>query len=136
MARIGKHKKKYDAYKLGGHKIINKKLKQERHEKRMAAFEKRKEAGLTYKYAPITFPKDSYEYNQERMIRAEKCKNRKLPEAKMRSIMAKLNNYLEKKTLEVKELKERKSKKNEKAVTAQDEVNYGYIKRYCRINPR
>lgn len=118
MARIGKHKKKYDAYKLGGHKIINKQLKQERHKKRMAAYAKRKEEGLTYKYAPISSPKGSYEYNQERMIRAEKCKNRKLPEAKMRSIMAKLDNYLEKKTQEVKESKERKSKKHEKVVVA------------------
>lgn len=118
MARIGKHKQKYDAYKMSGRKIINKQLKQEKHKKRMAAFTKRKEEGLAYKYTPVTFPKDSYEYNQEQRARAEKCKDRKLPEAKMRSIMAKLDNYLAKKSQEAKESKERKSKNVKKTVAA------------------
>lgn len=118
MARIGKHKQKYDAYKMGGRKIINKQLKQEKHKKRMAASAKRKEEGLTYEYKPNPFPKDSYEYNQEKRIRAEKCKDRRTPEAKIRSIMAKLDNYLAKKSQEAKESKDMKSKNTKKTVAA------------------
>lgn len=53
MARKGNksNAKCYDSYKMSGRKDTNKKLKQARHEKRLARFAKRKEEGKCYEYS-------------------------------------------------------------------------------------
>ena len=49
MARKGGNKKACDKYKMSGHKEENKKLRQLRHEKRLARFAKRRENGVVSK---------------------------------------------------------------------------------------
>lgn len=110
-SKVGKNKKRCDAYRTGGHLAINKVLRKKRNEKRVAEFAKRREEGKAYEYKPIPYPKDSFEYHEERLRRAEKNVTRKTPVAKMRSIMAKLENELSKKKAEFKVIKENKSSK-------------------------
>lgn len=45
MAKNGKNKKRCEKYRNSGHKEINKKLRQERHQKRLAFFAKRRADG-------------------------------------------------------------------------------------------
>lgn len=88
-----------------------KKINIAKEERRQALFAKRREEGKGYEYKPNPYPKDSDEYNQERRRRAEKNMSQKTPVAKMRSVMAKLDNYLNEQNKKVKELKEKKSKR-------------------------
>lgn len=76
----------------GGRKEAHKRQE----EKRQAKFKERRENGTTYKYTPITYKKGTSEYEHERLVRAEKCMNQRLPYAKKASIFAKLNNWLAK----------------------------------------
>lgn len=73
---------------------------------------KRREQGKTYQYQPNPYPKGSKEYERERRARAEKVKNsgNKSHYAKMRSLDAKLDNYLREQ--EKRRKVERESKKS------------------------
>lgn len=90
MARKGGNKKRCEKYKLGGHKERNKKLKQERHQKRMERFRKRREEGKCYQYDkdkyPKTTPSDGGKTDYQKWV----------------SLMAKLNNELNKEAREEK----------------------------------
>lgn len=70
---------------------------------------KRREAGKTYTYKPNPFPKDSKEYHEEQWKRAHKNVSHKTPTARLKSIMAKLENQL------VKEQAERNKNKRVKS---------------------
>lgn len=48
--KIGRNKKWCEKYKQTGRREENKRIKQERHKKRMERFAKRKEAGISYEY--------------------------------------------------------------------------------------
>lgn len=77
MARIGKHKQKYDKYKNSGNKAKNKILKQERHEKRLAKFAKKREDGKAY-----TYSKENAEAKFKAIYAEKKYKQDELTELK------------------------------------------------------
>ena len=68
----GKHKEWCKNYKASGQREVNKVKKQERHEKHLAYFAKRREEGKTYTYQKNPYEKDSREWLTERAKRAEK----------------------------------------------------------------
>lgn len=105
------NKARYDSYKNSGRKIINKEKKKLRHEKRMAKFAKRKENGKTYTYKANPFPKDSEAYIKEQNERSLKNKGHKTDFSKFVSIMAKLQNKINKAIIEEKKA-ERNNKKD------------------------
>lgn len=51
MARIGKHKAKYDKYRNSGNREKNKLLKKEKQERRLKRFAERKASGKSYVYS-------------------------------------------------------------------------------------
>lgn len=67
-----KHKKQCEKYKAEGRREQNKRIKQQKHEERMAKFAKRREDGKTYTYKKNDNPKDSIEYIEEKLLRADK----------------------------------------------------------------
>lgn len=90
-----RHKEKCQAYKQSGRREFNKAKKQERHEKRMAKFAKRREEGKTYEYKPNPYKQGSKNWKHERDDRAAKNTGKRLEIARMDSIWRKLNNELE-----------------------------------------
>lgn len=70
--------------------------------KRQAKFASRKGTDREYKYTPNPYKKGTAEYDHEALIRKEKNKNQRLPYAKLQSIFAKLDNYLNKQALAAK----------------------------------
>ena len=112
MAKKGGNKKACEKYRLSGHKQENKKLKQERHEKRLAKFVKRKEDGKTYEYKTNPYKKGTEEYVIERDKRHEKytTSGTKTEVQKFISVMKKLNNWLDSEERRIKEVKENKAK--------------------------
>lgn len=125
MARIGKHKQKYDKYKNSGNKAKNKILKQERHEKRLAKFAKKREDGKGYVYSKEKsdnkFNKYCTEYNlniqnstelRNSYFKPNQNSNRgkHTPLAKYTSEMRKLDNRMKER-----EEAEKKNKANAKA---------------------
>lgn len=126
MARIGKHKQKYDKYKNSGNKAKNKILKQECHEKRLAKFAKRREDGKNYVYSKEKsdnkFNKYFADYNlkdkdsselRNQLFKPNQNSNcgRHTPLAKYTSEMRKLDNRLRAREEEEK-LKRAKEKEN------------------------
>lgn len=67
-----KHNEWCKGYKSRGQRAINKAIKQERHEKRVADFARRKEDGKIYSYQKNPFVKDTREWATERARREEK----------------------------------------------------------------
>ncbi len=67
-----KHNEWCKGYKSRGQRVINKAIKQKRHEKRVADFARRKEDGKTYSYQKNPFVKDTREWATERARREEK----------------------------------------------------------------
>jgi hypothetical protein len=63
---------------------------------------KRREAGKIYQYKPNPFPKDSVEYLEETVRRAEKNQFKTPGFAKLRSFYAKLDYQLSKRAKEIK----------------------------------
>ena len=117
MAKKGKMKKACEKYRLSGHKQENKKLKQERHEKNLAKFAKRKEDGKAYEYKTNPYKKGSDDYVIEKQNRQEKyaTSGTKTEVQKFSSVMKKLNNWLDSEEKRIKEVKENKTKnKNNK----------------------
>lgn len=118
MAKIKNpsNKKRYDAYKNSGRRLINKEEKQKRHEKRMAKFAKRREEGKAYEYKPNPYKEGSKEYIVEQNERLAKSKKwHKLPLSQFDSVMAKLDNYLNKLKMEEKaKVKNKLENKEEK----------------------
>lgn len=116
MSKIGRNKKRCDAYKASGHLQINKANRAERHKKRMERFAKRKEEGKTYKYKPLVKPNkgDSdekwLEYNNEVAARAAKNHIDITSYRYLRSLFHRLDNKIAKQKLE-----EKSKKKNIKA---------------------
>ena len=96
MARPGNNKKRCEKYSRSGHKELNKQLRQERNEKRIARFKKRREEGKTYQYKPNPYKEDTSDWVREKLIRHEKSlPYRHMTEhEKWKSIMRKLNNEL------------------------------------------
>ena len=111
MSKIGRNKKRCEHYRTSGNLQINKLLKQERNEKRMARFAARREAGKTYKYQANPYVKDSTAYVTEATQRAEKNVDWGLPLQKLTSVMQKLSNHLAKEIAENKVKRERKRTK-------------------------
>lgn len=126
MARIGKHKQKYDKYKNSGNKAKNKILKQERHEKRLAKFAKRREDGKNYVYSKdkakskfdSVYSKKNYKTEEMTELKNTLFKpnqnsnrGRHTPLAKYTSEMRKLDNRLRAREEEEK-LKRAKEKEN------------------------
>lgn len=101
MSRVSNknRKKHYDNYKMGGHYDTNKKLKQTRHERRMARFAKRKEEGKTYVYSKERAKakrEEAYENGVTLGTNVNSNKGKDSEVAKTTSIFRKLRNYLEK----------------------------------------
>lgn len=78
-------------------------------EKRQAKFAKRREEGKAYKYKANPYTEGTIEYYNERTLRAEKNKCNKVEYARLRSIFAKLDNWLSKQKSDMK-LKENSTK--------------------------
>jgi len=97
MAKIKNpsNKKRYDAYKNSGRRLLNKAEKQKKHEKRMKKFAKRREEGKAYEYKPNPYKEGTEEYILEDNKRASKTSSR-LPISKFESAMAKLDNQIKK----------------------------------------
>lgn len=74
MAKIKNpsNKKRYDAYKNSGRRLINKAENQKKHEKRMERFAKRREEGKSYEYKPNPYKEGTDEYIMEESNRASK----------------------------------------------------------------
>ena len=68
-----KHNEWCKNYKSRGQREINKAIKQERHEKRVAQFAKRREEGKAYSYQKNPYEKESYKWEVERIRREEKA---------------------------------------------------------------
>lgn len=124
MSRIGKNKRRCDKYKNSGHHEINKHLKQERHEKRMTRFAKRKADGKSYVYQSDrtgTKENPSGPNTFEKGIVTELRDDHRLPYSRWTSIMRKLNNDLAAKEYELK--KKRENKRNRYNKKARNEEN-------------
>ena len=95
MARPGNNKKSCEKYSREGRLEKNKKLRQERDEKRKAKFAKRREEGKAYEYKPNPYKEGTNEYNRETLQRFDKTQNKKTEFQRWRSIFAKLDNEIE-----------------------------------------
>lgn len=127
MARIGKHKQKYDKYKNSGNKAKNKILKQERHEKRLAKFAKRREDGKNYVYSKdkakskfdSVYSKKNYKTEEMTELKNTLFKSnqnsnrgRHTPLAKYTSEMRKLDNRLRAREEEEKQQRAKEKENN------------------------
>lgn len=110
MAKIKNpsNKKRYDAYKNSGRRLINKAENQKKHKKRMERFAKRREEGKSYEYKPNPYKEGTDEYIMEESNRASK-KSARLDIAKYDSLMAKLDYQLKKEKEAKKIFKSRKA---------------------------
>ncbi len=106
--KVGRNKKVCDKYKASGTREANKRIKQARHEKRMARFAKRKEEGKTYTYEPNPYEKDSKAYLKEAYDRSLKNVDHRLPLAKMTSLIRKVEDQINKEIAAAKELERAK----------------------------
>lgn len=97
----GKKSKSSGAISNGGRKEAH--ARQE--SRRQAKFKERRENGTNYIYKPNPYKPGTSEYEHERLVRAEKNKNQRLPYAKKASIFAKLDNWLAKQNEIAKSLK-------------------------------
>lgn len=95
MAKIGKKKETCKKYQQSGHREENKRLKQQRAEKRLAKFAARKETGKGYQYRPNPGPVGTTEYRHEVEDRAAKNADKRLPLQRFTSTMRKLQNWLD-----------------------------------------
>ena len=121
MSKPGANKKKYDKYKSSGTREKNKKLKAERHEKRMAKFARRKEEGKSYEYDAEKakqklidrgYAPDSkyFKDNKEWILWKEFSNDTKDNMSKLKSHMKKCDNLLKKREADAK-AKERTKKR-------------------------
>lgn len=78
--------------------------------KRQAKFAKRREEGKVYKYAPIPFAEGTPEYYSEQFARMIKSRSKKLEYARLESVFAKLDNWVNKQNAKMKAVKENKEK--------------------------
>ena len=95
MAKPGGNKKRCEKYSKSGHRELNKKLRQQRDEKRKAKFAKRRESDAAYEYKQNPYEEGSNQYNWEVLSRMEKNKYHKTEFQRWRSIFAKLDNEIE-----------------------------------------
>jgi hypothetical protein len=96
MPKPGKQKKSCDNYKAQGRLEKNKKLKDERNQRRIDKFRKRREAGKSYVYEPIPeeIKNNPRALAEERYQRSIKNVDHRLPYQKWTSLMRKLDNEL------------------------------------------
>ena len=95
MSKPNKNKHHCDKYKSSGAHEINKQLKQERHQKRMSKFAKRREEGKAYEYKPNPFKEYTKKWWDEHRDRQEKNVDRRSDQAKHDSWNRKLQNQLD-----------------------------------------
>lgn len=97
--KYGRNKKWCEHYKSTGQRERNKAIKQERAERRMEYFAKRREEGKSYEYTPNPYDKDvkkqKRKYWQERRRRSEKNVDHKDSVSRWRSIMRKVQNEVD-----------------------------------------
>lgn len=106
MARKGGNKKACDKYKMSGHKEENKKMRQLRHEKRLARFAKRREDGVAPREKSDS---TGTNVNSNRAMHT--------PYARLTSIFRKLNNQIAEETMREKARLQSENRKDSK-VTA------------------
>jgi len=123
MARPGKHKYKYDKYKNSGHLAENKRKKEQRHKNRLARFAKRKEEGKCYEYKPISAEKETAGYERESRERSGKNTNKNPEFQRWKSIMAKLENAIQKEIKEMKSGKRNEEGKGKRQRPPRDEYD-------------
>lgn len=105
---------------------INKKLKQERNEKRIEHFKLRREEGKAYEYKPNPFDRNSEDrkerrkYWKEHNRRAVKNVDHKLPLQKFTSLMRRTQNEIDKREAEIKALMQNKKNKKKSEVVADE----------------
>lgn len=105
---MGKKKKSNSIGKVssGNKKKINK----QREEKRQLKFQKKREEGKEYNYAPNPYEKGTRKYFKERRKRAEKNTDHRLPISRWTSTMAKLENQINKEKILLKQSMKNRNK--------------------------
>ena len=114
MAKPGNknNKARCDKYKQQSRRAKNKALKQERHEKRMARFAKRKAEGKDYanrKNATVTDPENRGTNMMEKQLFRDFENDNRLPYARSTSVFRKLSNMVANEELRIKKALERTS---------------------------
>lgn len=101
MAKPGTNKERCKRYTASGHKETNKEMRQKRNQKRIARFAARKAAGKSYTYKPNPYDpiKQKRQYLAEADERAQKNVDHRDTISRMRSIMRKLQNKLDREAL-------------------------------------
>ena len=96
MAKPGGNKKRCEKYSKSGHRELNKKLRQQRDEKRKAKFVARRAEGKAYEYKPNPYEEGTNEYNKEAKLRKSKTEEyHKTEYQRWKSIFTKLDNEIE-----------------------------------------
>lgn len=116
-----RHNEKCKQYKTEGRREKNKAIKQERHKKRMAGFEKSREEGKTYLYVP---PETAIEKTR-REVKSRKAYESSMPEFKRTArIFGRLNSFVRriKEEERMEEIKNRKVKTKGKFKEEKDGV--------------
>ena len=104
-----RHGEKCKQYKTEGRREINKKIKQERHQKRMEKIKKRREEGKTYKYTAPASPLDKL----YREINSHNNRKDSMPEfQRLARVFGRLDSFVRKIKEEerAEEIKKRKTK--------------------------
>ena len=108
--KIGRNKKKCDAYRMSGRLQINKAEKQKKALQRIEHFAKRREEGKAYEYTKPADEKEKRERARKQAKDQASKHDRKLPIQIWDSVYRKLQNGLDAQKLADKE-RERKSRK-------------------------
>lgn len=115
----GKHKEWCKNYKASGQREVNKVKKQERHEKHLAYFAKRREEGKTYTYQKNPYEKDSRAWLTECAKRAEKEHRDSNEYRHYAKVFGRLQRDLDREYAEARK-EEMKTKKRNKKIDASD----------------
>lgn len=115
----GKHKEWCKNYKASGQREVNKVKKQERHEKQLAYFAKRREEGKTYTYQKNPYEKDSRAWLTERAKRADKTYKDSNEYRHYAKVFGRLQRDLDREYAEARK-EEMKTKKRNKKIDASD----------------
>lgn len=102
---MAKKKSRSSRVSMGGRQRSNVAHEKKRQEK----FAKKREQGNAYKYKKNPYKEGTAEYEHERLVREEKNRSSKLPYARLQSVFAKLDNWLNEQTIREK-AKEKKVK--------------------------
>lgn len=120
--KIGRNKKWCEKYKQTGRREENKKIKQERHKKRMERFAQRREAGISYEYkkgGALTKLEEAKEngtdinfdfFKREWLSNYKSDRGKHTHYARMKSVFRKLQNEVDKIEQEKKDVERLKVK--------------------------